>query len=437
MAKSRSIGGIYASLSLRDGGFKAGLKSARKGLNDFGGKAIKGAAIGVAGMSTALAAAAVAGTKHTLSMVDDLSDVAKQTGVGVADMMKLQQAYKAGGRAAEMTGKDIAKMQKSIVGAASGGDDPFSSIGLSAKELLLLNPAAQFDQIGAAIMRISNPAERTAKAMEIFSKGGMGLTTVFDGLPGAATALGRMPALAQQFAGAMGEANDLIGNLPVKSDQFFVGFTAGIIGQLLPQLQQIDNHDFTTLGENIGKALAVGFQILTDGSVWELFSLHAERALTSLQTSPANNSFAAAINAFWDSATTTNGTKDGSFSKNYEKYKAAGIDANTDKADDIQAKIDEITSRAKSEFDFKQAAAAAVGAPTPIVNPIENLSAAAAAAAAPAARERDVNDYQRRGLSLGGVTAPVSTEDTKQTHLMTEIRDGLRRMADQGFQAAF
>lgn len=434
MAKSRSIGGIYASLSLRDGGFKAGLKSARKGLNDFGGKAAKGAAIGIAGISTALAAAAVAGTKHTLSMVDDLGDVAKQTGVGVADMMKLQQAYKDGGRAAEMTGKDIGKMQKSIVGAASGGADPFAAIGLSATELLKLNPASQFEQIGAAIMRISNPAERTAKAMEIFGKGGMGLTTVFDGLPGATVALGKMPELAQKFAAAMGEANDLIGHLPTKSDQFFVGFTSGIIGTLLPNLQKIDEFDFTALGENIGNALAVGFDILTSGKAWDLFTLHAEKALMAIEVSPAMNNLAAAVNAFWDAATTTNGASNGTFSKNYEKYKNAGVDATSDAMDDLQTQIDAIANEAKAKFDFKKSAAANLSIPTPIANPIEGLSAAAAA---PRAHEREVNDYQRRGLSLGGVAAPVSTEQNKQTQIMTEIRDGLRRMANQGLQASF
>ena len=436
MAKSRSIGGVYASLSLRDGGFKSGLKSARKGLNDFGSKAVKGAALGVAALAAGLAAAAVAGTRSTLSMVDDLGDVAKQTGVAVADMMKLQQAYKDGGRAAEMTGKDIAKMQKSIFGAASGGEDPFTAIGLSAKELLQLNPAAQFEQIGAAIMRIQNPAERTAKAMEIFGKGSMGLTTVFDGLPGAATALGRMPELAQKFAGAMGEANDLIGHLPLKSDQFFVGFTAGIIGQLLPGLQKIDNYDFTTLGENIGNALSVGFQILTDGSVWELFSLHAKKAINSLQSHDINNGIAASINAAWDAATTTNGLSNGTFMENVEKYMNAGK-ASTGDEDAIQGRIDAIVNGAKAKFDFKQSAAAEVGVAAPIVNPITGLAASAAAAKEPVAYERDVNDYQRRGLSLGGVSAPVSTEDTKQTLLLTDMRNFLRRMAEEGSQAVF
>jgi hypothetical protein len=45
-------------------------------------------------------------------------------------------------------------------------------------------------------------------------------------------------------------------------------------------------------------------------------------------------------------------------------------------------------------------------------------------------RERDVNDYQRRGLSLGGNTSAVSSEQIKQTKIMTEMRDGIKRIAD-------
>ena len=252
MAKSRSIGGIYASLSLRDQGFKSGLKNAQKALGQFGKAAMVGAGAGAVAGGTALAA----GTKRTLSMVDDLNDVSNQTGIAVDDMMKLQQAYKMGGRAAEMTGKDIGKMQKSIVQAnVDGGQNPFESLGIDAQELIRLDPADQFKQIGEAIMKISNPAERTAKAMEIFGKGGMGLTTVFDGLDDATVSLGKMPEIAAEFADRMGEANDLIGNLPLKSDQFFMGFTAGIVDMILPGLNDINEFDWTMVGKRLGDSL--------------------------------------------------------------------------------------------------------------------------------------------------------------------------------------
>ena len=440
-SKSRSIGGIYASLSLRDGGFKAGLKSARKNLNDFGGKAIKGAAVGAAGLGTAMAAGAIAGTKHTLSMVDDLNDLANQTGVGVAAMMKLQRAYKDGGREAEMTGKDIGKMQKSIVTAASGGTDPFAAIGLSAEELLRLNPADQFDKIGGAIMRIANPAERTAKAMEIFGKGGMGLTTVFEGLPDAEKALGNMPALAQQFAGAMGEANDLVGHLPIKSDQFFVGFTAGIIGELLPNLQKVDDFDFTKLGQNLGRSLAAGLEGLTDGTVWEVFAMKGMAELTKLAGLVVNLGKESVKAALYNSPPAIAGrllSGGSAFYSPEEALSSAMSEKNpfADVVDQLGKDADTLTKEMERRAKTREAAAAAVSIKPPIVNPITGLSAAARAATespawqAPTIKSDPltVNSYQRRGLSLDG--GPDTRKVDKQTDLLTEMRNHLKKLAE-------
>ncbi|MEO5915336.1 MAG: hypothetical protein ABIS50_13970 [Luteolibacter sp.] len=277
MAKSRSIGGIYAELSLRDGKFKAGLKASSMAMKRFAAQSSKYAAAGLAAGAGAAAAGLATGTLHTLDQVDALGDLSAQTGVAVADLMVLQRAYKDGGRAAEMTGKDIGKMQKTLADAAGGGNDPFAEMGLSARALMGLNPSQQFRDIGAAIMRIQNPAERTAKAMQIFGKGGMGLTSVFPGIDAAAKALGKMPELAEKFAEQMGKANDLIGHFPVKSDQFFTGFTAGIVGGILPDLEKVDNFDFTDLGKNLGDAVASGLSVLRDGSFLDVLSLEFDR----------------------------------------------------------------------------------------------------------------------------------------------------------------
>jgi hypothetical protein len=235
---------------------------------------------------------------------------------------------------------------------------------LSAAELLKMNPAKQFSMIGDAIMRIENPAERTAKLMEIFGKAGAGLTTIFPGLKDAEKSLGRMPELAEKFGAAMGQANDLIGHLPVKSDQFFTGFTAGIIGELLPGLQKIDNYDFTTIGQTLGRNLAIGMQAVTDGTAWELFALQAEKAIATIQVSPALNGLAASINAILDFGST------GEWQ--FSKYMEAGLEANIEKIDEFQAKIDKVNAKIAGRFDAKSAAAAAVGAPEPIQNPIRD-----------------------------------------------------------------
>ena len=399
MARSRSIGNIYAELSVKDK-MAHGINSATKKLAAFSKYAVAGsAAIG----ATVIAGLA-AGTKHTLSMADDLVDVSTQTGIAIADMMRLQQAYKDGGRAASMTGKDIGKMQKTLVTAVGGGNDPFAALGLSASELINLDPADQFKQIGAAIMAIQNPAERTAKAMGIFGKGGMGLITVFEGLPAAERALGRMPAVAQQFGKAMGEANDIIGHLPLKSDQFFMGFTAGILGTIMPGLQQIDNFDFTNIGKDLGEAIAEGFQMITDGTILELMNLQVIKSFFGLRYLT-------------------------------EDLFGAVSEKTLETLDLADAKIAEINKRTADKFKKNQAAVSTGTDPnafhpedfagTDITAPAANMYQDAEV------RKTEVNDYQRRGLSLdsnGG--GGIKTDVAKQTTMMQEMRDALLRMAN-------
>jgi len=253
-----------------------GLNKAKKSLTAFARKSAGLAASGskyAAVAATGTAVALAAGTKGAISMVDAIGDMSAQTGVGVAELMKLQQAYKDGGGNAEDAGKDIAKMQKAIANSKMDGSDPFTSMGLSLEALMNMSPDQQFKTIGDAIMRIENPTLRNAKAMEIFGKSGTKLISVFGSIESSANKLGDMPALAAKFAGAMDEANDIFGRLNTKKDQFFVGFASGIIGELLPNLQKVDEFDFTMLGNNLGKNIAIGFRGLTDGTLLEIAGL--------------------------------------------------------------------------------------------------------------------------------------------------------------------
>lgn len=470
MAKSRSIGGIYASLTLRDGGFRKGLASARKELNAFGGMALKGLAVGSAAAGAALAA----GTIKTLDQVDALGDLSAQTGVAIAAVMKHQRAYKDGGRAAEMYGKDIGKMQKSIYEAASGGKDPFEAIGLNAEKLIKLDPATQFETIGNAIMRITNPAERTAKAMEIFGKGGMGLTTIFPGLKDAEKTLGRMPELAQKFGGAMGQANDLIGHLPVKSEQFFTGFTSGIVGELLPNLRKIDEYDFTEIGDNLGKSLAKGLYFVQDGETW---SGIADLALGSFVRlgEMIGHVFASVINAVIDefenafspkgnktllsiktvardlmTVGTDSKTRAAALAQNQKEWDEASKVERPEFSDNLFKRLGELPAASENSRFFTDSGnqkigeawikasatvaknlqtAAAESAPDNLTGPaITNLAEdAKAAAAKPDDSRMQVNDYQRRGLSLGGGPA---VKDDKQISLLSSIDGRLKKMSE-------
>ena len=93
--------------------------------------------------------------------------------------------------------------------------------------------------------------------MDVFGRSGGELLTVFKGssLADVNASLGRMPELMQRFSAEMERADTIMGRLPNKSDQFFTGFTAGIINQILPGLEKVNDTDFTDLGENLGLEL--------------------------------------------------------------------------------------------------------------------------------------------------------------------------------------
>jgi hypothetical protein len=454
MAKARSIGSIYAELTVRDK-----MSKALKGANAALASMSKASATFVAVGGAALGAAMAYNTKKTLEMAGTLDDVAANTGLAVSSVMKLRKAYELGGISADGMGKDVMKMQKAIGTAASGGKDPFEKLGLSARDLMDMNPEDAFNAIGASIMAIENRAARTTAAMEIFGKSGGNLINVFGQMEDASKFLGRMPEVMNRFAGSMARADDLINELPQKSTQFFTGFTAGVIGELLPALEMVDEFDFTTVGENLGKSLATGVELLRSGDSWELFQLHGEKALMSLQLSansffdtlndPENfegmfrgiqsaiaenaaqggmpgqivNGWAAAINAVFDKSSLTDGEGFGAFWENFDKYAQAGITDAEDlrdalaeiptfaerfatamengasgmmpEIDEVQRRIDEINNRtaAQIERNREEAAKAEAESTAPTSAARNPLSGGGSA-------ESLVNEYARRGLSL-------------------------------------
>ena len=256
MAASRSIGGVFATLTLRDLKFRNGMKRAGRSLAKFGKMAIRAGAVATG----ALAVGLVAGTKKTIAMGAELDHLSTQTGIAVADLMRIQQAYKDNGKAAESAGKDINKMQRAIFEASEdpgGSMDYFAQMGLSAEKLMDMNSTEQFFAIGEAIKSIRNPTKQAALAMDVFGRSGGQLLTVFKGsnLDDVNQSLGKMPAIMQEFSAEMERVDTLMGRLPNKSAQFFTGFTVGVTEQLIPSLETVDNYDFTTLGKNLGDSL--------------------------------------------------------------------------------------------------------------------------------------------------------------------------------------
>jgi hypothetical protein len=338
MAKSRSIGGIYAELSLRDSKFRKGLKSAKTSLGNFAKSSVKAGAM----VSGAMGAALAFGTKKTIAYGAELDHMSSQTGLAVSSLIKIGQAYKDAGKDAGSAGKDIGKMQRAIFEAAEAPGttvDYFADLGLSAEKLMAMSPEEQFYEIGKALKETKNQTKQAALALQIFGRSGGQLLTVFKGtnLDDVNESLGRMPEIMEKFSGSMERADTLMGRLPNKSQQFFAGFTSGVIDQLLPALEKVDDHDFTTLGENLGKSIADGLAMLTDGTAWELFLLHAQKTTLAMQGSATNSWLATFANTMGDMVTTSDWDWD--FDETWEQYEQGGIMANAEIAADLEEKI--------------------------------------------------------------------------------------------------
>jgi hypothetical protein len=446
MAKSSKIGGIYAELFLKDIKFRQGLKSAGKQLGSFSMKAVKAGSAIAAGVGAGLAI----GTKKMVAYGAELDHLSSQTGVAVSSLMRIQQAYKDAGKEASSAGKDIGKMQRAIYDAAQDPGstlDYFAEFGMSAQELMGMNPEQQFFAIGKAIASIENPTKQAAMALSIFGRSGGELLTVFKGsdIDDVNESLGKMPEIMDQFSGAMERADTLMGRLPAKSDQFFTGFTAGVIGQILPALESVNDKDFTELGKNIGDGVALGIELLISGDIWEIFSKQAEIAILKLdqQMGGLMNSLAAHMNAAWDVITGAGG-----FSEGIAKYSAAGLTVEEDLVD-LRKQVADLMERSRQRVEFKQDSASSFANP-PVADflsdaDMERLGFAVGEGVAMAEAEQDkkeperfdfetarsgVNTMQARGLAQGAIQ-DRRKEDKKIT-MMEEMVSILRDAQTNG-----
>jgi hypothetical protein len=155
-----------------------GLSSAEARLQRFGVQ------IGLAGAAMASFAAAGLGTLGALATKfatfgDEIGDAMAKTGVSPEWLQVFDVAADKADVSFNQIVASIGKMQRSISdGKIQKGLD---LIGMSVTELQGKKPEEQFLIIGDAIGKIKDPALRSAAAVAIFGKAGMGLLPLFEG----------------------------------------------------------------------------------------------------------------------------------------------------------------------------------------------------------------------------------------------------------------
>lgn len=268
-----------AALTFKVGGDTSGLSravSSAKGMLLGLGNVIKAGALAGGAVAIGTLTTAVVGLKKALELGGRLSDVASNTGLLAGEAMILERALEDAGIGGEKLQATIQKMQKSIVEAGDGLATPklaLDELGLSVDGLLKMNPADQFAAIQAALAGLSDPAERSARAMQLFGRSGGGLGALFDNpqaMEQAAESVGSQAEILNRSAGAFDRSADLLGGMGDKIRSFFVGLADFINPILLPVLEEFNKVDLAKIGARFGEAAMALLEVFKNDQLGEL-----------------------------------------------------------------------------------------------------------------------------------------------------------------------
>ena len=231
--------------------------------------------LGLTGLGGALSLAGLgAGIKNIADMAGGISDVAAQTKLTVREVTIFQQAFKDAGLSTESLSIAIFQMDKNLIAARDTGGElemVFKRLGLNIEELTELSTAERFLKISSAIASLRNESEKTRAAMQIFGKSGAAMKSIWADNTAFASAerlLGQMPALFEKNAALWDSISDSIGNVGIKSQQFFAGFLDHNDTAIRRILDAYESVDLTGFGARVGAKLQETFDKFSKGDIW-------------------------------------------------------------------------------------------------------------------------------------------------------------------------
>lgn len=159
--------------------------------------------------ATLLGAAFVGFARGSIQAADAISDLSEATDLSVGKILQLQEALGQSGGKAENAGKLITTFYKSIDEARQGSDktqEALGKLGITFDMLKTATPEAMLKTAANALAGITDPAQKTALALDIFGKSMIGVSPAkFAEELGMSTAEFEKQAAAIQRAG---ELND-------------------------------------------------------------------------------------------------------------------------------------------------------------------------------------------------------------------------------------
>ena len=251
-AVSRWVDRLHGGLT---GPLRAGVRLARR--------TVMALAVAVTG----LAATMIEGTRRVLNYADELHNLSMQTGLTVARMVVLRQAFQDSNVEVRQLEVAIRDMQRRLVEAERPGSraaQALGKIGIPLRQLRRMDPATQFEEIANAINKIADPAMRTYVASELLGRSGARVLRVFErgAVETAARSIGAQAELLEENAVLFSEAADILNRIGVKVRGFFVGVADKVVPALMPLLRRFDELDLAEQGQRFGAGIERGARIL-------------------------------------------------------------------------------------------------------------------------------------------------------------------------------
>ncbi len=163
---------------------------------------------------------------------NDLADknrLAKALGVDVEQFQALAYAARLSGVDLDTLAGGLKFFSKNLQDAATGGNDPFKKLGLSAKELAGLSINEAFVKTAGGIAQLKGAADKTAAALDIFGRAGAALNPLLlkgaDGitvLQNEARKIGAV--ISAEDVARVGQARLAVKGLKESADAFYVQF---------------------------------------------------------------------------------------------------------------------------------------------------------------------------------------------------------------------
>jgi hypothetical protein len=215
-----------------------------KGLTGAQASIAKFAKVGVAGVA-AVGTAMIALTKTSLANIDVLTKQARSLGLTTAAFQKMSLVANEAGVETGKLSSMLGLMQRNIVELQNGTakqTEVFGKLGLSIRDLQGLEPDAQFAKIAESLNSITDPAEKTAAAMEVFGRSGREAINMLSGYGAAAANAEAFQrrfgiSVSQDVASNVERANDAVGRL----GQVFTGLGNRMAGTVAPAVERVAN----------------------------------------------------------------------------------------------------------------------------------------------------------------------------------------------------